>query len=246
MITNSFLMNNKEEKRSTIFNILILPLSVGLGLLLVSFLLPTILPGLAASLSGAAPKAFWYLSRATAISSYFILWVSMLLGLTMTSQLAAKGTTRAAIFEIHKFTSLMGLFFALFHAFILIGDQFLHLGVLNVLIPFASSTYRTVWVGLGQVAFYLWAIVVLSFYMRSQITKKVWRLIHFASFATFLLALTHGITSGTDAGLFSMQGFYWISGGILIFLIIYRILNTLLKNDELPSLQKVGSKNSPS
>ena len=132
----------------------------------------------------------------------------------------------------------MGLLFALFHALILIGDQFLHLGILNVLIPFATSSYKPLWVGLGQVAFYLWAILILSFYVRRQITKKGWRLIHFASFATFLLALSHGITSGTDAGLLSIQGFYWVSGGLFIFLTIYRILNTMLKNDLLTSQPK--------
>ena len=238
MTINPLSINNIEEKKNPILNILILPVGVGFGLLLVFLLLPNILPGLAVSIIGAAPKAFWYLSRATAISGYLILWVSMMLGLAMTGQLAAKGTTRAAIFEIHKFTSIMGLFFALFHAFILIGDQFLHLGILNIIIPFTSSSYRPLWVGLGQVVIFLWVILVVSFYMRRQITKKVWRFIHYASFATFLLALSHGITSGTDAGLLSMQGFYWVSCGLLIFLTIYRILNALLENDHLISIQK--------
>jgi len=236
---NPLTINHIEEKKNPFLNLLILPLGVGIGLFLIFLLLPNILPGLAVSIIGNAPKAFWYLSRAAAISSYLILWVSMMLGLAMTSQLAAKGTTRAAIFEIHKFTSIMGLFFAIFHGLILTGDQFLHLGILNVLIPFTISSYRPLWVGLGQVAFYVWAILVLSFYVRRQITKKGWRLIHFASFATFLLALFHGITAGTDAGLFSMQSFYWVSGGLCIFLTIYRILNALLKNDQLISPQKL-------
>jgi predicted ferric reductase len=235
---NSLPINKIKEKKKSLLNILILPVGVVLGLLLILFILPSIIPGLAASIIGTAPKAFWYLSRATAISSYLVLWVSMMLGLAMSSQLAAKGTTRAAIFEIHKFTSLMGLFFAIFHGLILIGDQFMHLGILNVLIPFATNSYRPLWVGLGQVAIYLWAILIFSFYVRKQITKKSWRLIHFASFATFLLALTHGITSGTDAGLLSLQGFYWMSGGLFIFLTIYRILNTLLINDVTISKQK--------
>lgn len=238
MVINPLSIINNEEKKNPLLKLLILPVGVVFGLLLVFLLLPNILPGLAASILGVAPKAFWYLSRATAISSYLILWVSMMLGLSMTSQLAAKGTTRAAIFEIHKFTSIIGLFFAVFHGLILMGDQFLHLGILNVLIPFATSSYRPLWVGLGQVTIYLWVILVLSFYVRRQITKKAWRIIHFISFATFLLALTHGITSGTDAGLLSMQGFYWVSGGLFIFLTFYRILNVLLKNDELISQQK--------
>ena len=238
MAINPSINNNEKEKKNSIFSLFILPIGAGLGLLLVFLLQPNILPGLAASIIGTAPKAFWYLSRATAISSYLVLWVSMMLGLAITNQLAVNGITRAAIFEIHKFTSIMGLFFALFHAFILIGDQFLHLGILNIIIPFASSSYRPLWVGLGQVAIYLWAILVISFYVRRQITKKVWRYMHFASFATFLLALSHGITSGTDAGLLSMQGFYWVSGGLFIFMTIYRILNALLKNDQLLSPQK--------
>ena len=238
MTINPLLINNEEEKKSSISSIFILPIGAGLGMLLIFLLLPNILPGLATSIIGTVPKGFWYLLRATAISSYLVLWVSMMLGLAMTGQLAAKGTTRAVIFEMHKFTSIMGMFFAIFHAFILIGDQFLHLGILNIIIPFASSSYRPLWVGLGQVAIYLWAILVISFYVRRQITKKGWRFIHFASFATFLLALSHGIMSGTDAGLLSMQGFYWISGGLFIFLTIYRILYTLLKNDQLISPQK--------
>ena len=238
MTINPLFTNNQEEKKPSIFNIFILPLGVGLGLVLVFIVLPNILPGLATSIIGASPKAFWYLSRATAILSYFILWMSMMLGLAMTSQLASKGTTRAAIFEIHKFTSLMGIFFAFFHALILMGDQFLKFGLLNVLIPFASFAYRPVWVGLGQVAIYVWVFLILSFYVRKVLTKKWWRIIHFASFATFLLALVHGITSGTDIGLFSMQSFYWVSGGLFIFLTIYRILITLLKNNELASIQK--------
>ena len=233
MIQNPLSINNNEEKKNPILDLLILTAGVGMGLIFVFLLLLTIIPGLAASIIGAAPKAFWYLSRASAICSYLILWVSMMLGLAMTNRLAAKGTTRAAIFEIHKFTSIMGLLFALFHALILTGDQFLHPGILNVLIPFALSSYRFFWVGLGQVAFYLWFILVASFYVRRQITKKGWRFIHFASFATFLLALFHGITSGTDAGFLSMQGVYLVSGGLFIFLTIYRIFSALLKNDPL-------------
>jgi predicted ferric reductase len=238
MTNNPLSLNINEEKKNPIPNMLILPVGVGFGLLLVFLLLPNIIPGLATSIIGTAPKAFWYLSRATAISGYLILWVSMMLGLAMTSQLAAKGTTRAALFEIHKFTSIMGLFFAIFHALILIGDQFLNLGILNVLIPFATNSYRPLWVGLGQVAIYIWAILVISFYVRRQITKYGWRLIHFASFATFLLILIHGITSGTDAGLLSMQGIYWVSGGFFFFLTLYRILKALLNNDQLLSSPK--------
>jgi predicted ferric reductase len=233
-------MSIKEEKKGELSPFLFLPFGVLLGLTLVYFLFPSVVSGMAISLIGNTPKAFWFLSRATAISSYIVLWISMMLGLLMTSQLASKGTNQAAIYEMHKFTSILGLSFAGLHALLLLGDQYLHFGLANILIPFSTTFYRPLWVGLGQVAFYVWLILITSFYIRRQITKTGWRLIHYASFATFLLALCHGITSGTDSGQISMQGFYWVSGGLFIFLTIFRILNGLLKSESTNLLSNIN------
>jgi predicted ferric reductase len=74
------------------------------------------------------------------------------------------------------------------------------------------------------VAFYLSAFVTGSFYIRKQIGQRAWRLIHFASFAVYLLALLHGITSGTDSGTILATLIYWSTGGSLLFLLFYRIL----------------------
>jgi predicted ferric reductase len=235
-------MSIKEEKKGGIspFLFLFLPVGVMLGLILVFFLFPSIVSGMAISLLGNTPKAFWFLSRATAISSYFVLWISMMLGLAMTTQLSSKGTNRAAIYEMHKFTSILGLVLAGLHALLLLGDQYLQFGLANILIPFSTTFYRPFWVGLGQVAFYVWLTLITSFYVRRQLSRTGWRWIHYASFATFLLALCHGITSGTDAGQISLQGFYWVSGGLFIFLTIFRILNSFLKTESTNLLSKIN------
>ena len=49
---------------------------------------PAWLSRLAASLAGVEPKAYWYLSRSSAIVGYFMLWASMVLGLAITNKLA--------------------------------------------------------------------------------------------------------------------------------------------------------------
>jgi predicted ferric reductase len=67
-------------------------------------------------------------------------------------------------------------------------------------------------------------IVTLSFYVRSRIGQKTWRSLHYVSFITYLVALLHGITAGSDASLLWVQQYYWISGGTLLFLLCYRIL----------------------
>jgi predicted ferric reductase len=121
--------------------------------------------------------------------------------------------------------SLLGIGFSLFHAFILIGDHYINYTWLQLLVPFASSNYRQFSVGLGQLSLYLLFLVSLTFYMRRTITQRLWRLIHFLSFALFLLALAHGVWSGTDAAGLWVRSLYWASGGSVIFLTAYRIFS---------------------
>jgi predicted ferric reductase len=104
------------------------------------------------------------------------------------------------------------------------GDHYIHYNLIQVLVPFASENYRPTWVGFGQLGFYIWAVVVLSFYVRKQIGQKTWRLVHYFSYASFLGLMIHGIFSGTDTASLWIQSLYWISGAGLLFLTIYRIM----------------------
>jgi predicted ferric reductase len=186
--------------------------------------LPTWLPALAGSVGGAEPTAFWYLSRASAIIAYLLAWLSMVLGVSMTNKLARLWPGGPVAFDLHQHTSLLSIAFALFHALILLGDKYIAYTPWQILTPFASSRYEPLWVGLGQVGFYLMLVVGLSFYVRKQITQKTWRLIHYLSFAMFLLVLAHGVMAGTDSGEPWAQTIYWVTGGGLLFLVFYRLL----------------------
>jgi predicted ferric reductase len=194
------------------------------GVLLATRLLPALLPGLTTSLLGEAPKAFWYLSRGSAMTAYLLLWLSMVFGLLITNRMARLWPGGPAAVDLHQFISLLGIGFALFHGLILMGDQYIQFSLAQIFVPFASQAYRPFAVGIGQVGFYLWAIVAFSFYVRRKIGSKTWRLVHFASFLAFAAALFHGMTSGTDTGSIWAILLYSASGIILLFLILYRIL----------------------
>ena len=127
-------------------------------------------------------------------------------------------------FDLHQYTSLLGLALALFHGLILLGDSYINYTLPQLLIPFASVNFNPVWVGLGQIGIYLWALVAFSFYVRAQIGTRSWRLIHFISFLAFMFALVHGVWSGSDSGTYWATIMYWYAGGSLLFLTIYRIL----------------------
>jgi len=198
-------------------------------------LLPYLLPGLTLSMTGADPKVFWYLSRGSAIASYGLLWLSMVFGVLLTNKLAQLWPGASLAYEVHQFVSLLGLAFGLLHGLLLMGDHYIQYSLAQVLTPFASVDYRPGWVGLGQLGFYCWAIIVGSFYVRKRIGRKAWRWIHLTSFICFLLALVHGLASGTDTSTATAQLYYWASGGILLFLIVYRVLGTVMKNQVAPA-----------
>jgi len=197
-------------------------LAIVMGSMIAAVLLPNWIPGLSSSLLGPEPKVYWYLSRGTAFASFGLLWLSMALGLMISNKLARMWPGGPIAFDLHQYTSILGLGMAIFHAFILLGDSYINYSVAQVLTPFASS-YESYWVGLGQVGIYLWLLLVLSFYVRKTIGTKSWRLLHFVSFVSFTLAMIHGINSGSDSGELWAMRMYWFAGGSLLFLTLYRV-----------------------
>jgi predicted ferric reductase len=207
--------------------LLLVALAMILGFSAAILLLPTWLPNMAISLAGDSPKVYWYLSRATAFVSLSVLWISMALGLGLTNKVARLWPGAPAAFAIHEYVSLLGLVFALFHALVLLGDRYINFTIAQIFMPFSTVDYRPVWVGIGQIGFYLWILVALSFYIRRIIGQKTWRVLHYLSFAMYLMGLFHGLFSGTDSTANWAGWYYWISGGSLIFLSVYRIVNTI-------------------
>ncbi len=202
-------------------------LAIIVGTLLAAVILPGWLPDLAASILGDSPKVYWYLSRGSALVAYFLLWMSMAFGLIITNRIARVWPGGATAVDLHQYTSLLGLGFGLFHALILLGDRFIQMNIFQILVPFNSQNYQPVWVGLGQIAFYAWLIIVGSFYLRKQLGGKTWRSIHYASFLAFALVTAHGLFSGTDGSAVWASAIYWIAGGSLLFLLYYRIMVTV-------------------
>ncbi len=216
------------ESSVNILSFLMFLVAITVGLLFAVLILPSWLPNMSFSLGGDAPKAYWYLSRATAFVSLSLLWLSMALGLGITNKMARLWPGAPAAFALHEYVSLLGLAFAVFHAIVILGDHYINFTLLQLLIPFSTVDYRPFWVGLGQIGFYTWAILAISFYVRPVIGQKSWRFLHYGSFGMYMLGIFHGLFSGTDTGAAWAQNYYWISAGSLLFLLMYRILAVVM------------------
>lgn len=165
----------------------------------------------------------WHLSRASAFVAYVLLWWSMILGLSITNRLARLWPGGPAATDLHEHASLLGLGFGVLHALVLLGDSYIGYTLPQILLPFGGS-YQTLWVGLGQIGLYLMALVAFSFYFRRWIGARAWRTIHFLSFVVFVLALLHGLFSGTDSSLPWAIWMYVSTGASVLAMTVYRIV----------------------
>ena len=173
----------------------------------------------------AETSAYWYMSRGAGLVSYVLLWATAAWGLLVSTKLA-KGLVAAPFAAgLHEFLSLTTLSFAAFHGLVLLGDRYVNFSLINVVYPFAATTYRPGWVGLGQLGFYLTAALVISFYARKNVGPRAWRVAHYLTFPAYGLVLIHGITSGTDSSALPVQVMYLVTGTAIVFLVYYRLLS---------------------
>jgi predicted ferric reductase len=93
-------------------------------------------------------------------------------------------------------------------------DNYINISLLQSLTPF-STEYRPIWTGLGTISLYMMISLVFSFYLVNRIGFKAWRIIHYISFAAFVLTLVHGITAGSDTNTPWMQAIYLATGFIV-------------------------------
>ncbi len=178
-------------------------------------------------LTGDTP-AYWYLARVSALMGYLFIWLSMVWGLLLSTKVVKSRVSPAMTFSTHEFLSLMGLGFAVFHAFVLLGDSYLKFGLADVLLPFHAS-FKPALVGTGTISLYLYALLVGSFYLRKRIGQKAWRALHYTTFAAFLAVTAHGLLIGTDSTLTIVRVMYLSAASSVLFLVYYRMLTAKKK-----------------
>ncbi len=130
---------------------------------------------------------------------------------------------RPVSFALHKDLALVGLALSALHGLLLLGDHTYAFSLLAITIPFASP-YAPAPVAIGQLAFYVVAIVTGSFYVRRQIGQRAWRTIHYLTFLGFVGVTTHGITSGSDTAAPWAVWAYLVPVAAVGFFFAYRVV----------------------
>ena len=142
-------------------------------------------------------QLLWYTTRGAGAVSLVLLSVVVVLGLLARVRFETRGWPRFLSAAVHRDLALMTLVFLLLHIVTAVVDPFTHLGLVAALVPFGSY-YRTVWLGLGTIAFELLIAIVATSLLRQHIGARVWRAIHWLAYASWPIAVLHGLGSGSD------------------------------------------------
>jgi len=165
---------------------------------------------------------FWFVSRASAIVAYLMLWLSMAWGIAMSSKGLRGRVSGPLAYTLHNVTSWLALAFGAVHGLTLIGDASFPFTVPDVLIPFVS-TYEPVLVGIGTLGLYLGVMATAAFYLR-RLGLKVWRTIHGLSYLMFALVTVHSVALGSDTGTAVMKLMYVTAGASVALLTMFRVM----------------------
>lgn len=146
----------------------------------------------------------WYTARASGLVAWALVSASVLWGLALSTRALGKRPRPAWLLDLHRYLGGLAVVFTGVHIAAIVSDSYVHFGVIEVLVPFAS-TWKPSAVALGIVSLYLLLAIELTSLLRKHLPRKAWRRVHFASFPLFVFTTLHLLTAGTDLGNRTLQ-----------------------------------------
>ncbi|MER5796179.1 ferric reductase-like transmembrane domain-containing protein [Streptomyces sp. NPDC001980] len=144
-------------------------------------------------------ETLWYANRATGAVCLVLFTVVVLLGIAVRLRTRLPGLPRFGTMSLHRTLSLSATAFLALHITTAVVDGYVSISPLDALVPFASD-YQPLWLGLGTVALDLLLAVLVTSLLRDRLGHRTWRAVHWLAYASWPVALIHGIGIGTDAG----------------------------------------------
>lgn len=169
-------------------------------------------------------QLWWFVARAGGLMSWFLCTLAVVWGMALSTRLLGKRPTPAWLLDLHRFLGALAAIFASVHVAALVADGYVHFGVVDVLVPMASS-WKPGPVAWGIAGFYLLLAVELTSLARRWLPLRLWRSVHMASLPLWAFSTAHLLTAGTDAGNAAVWSAILVSTGAVLFVTVVRILS---------------------
>jgi sulfoxide reductase heme-binding subunit YedZ len=161
-------------------------------------------------------EVLWVVGRASGAVALLLLTAVVLLGIVTRSGRPLPGLPRFAVLLAHRNLALLATVFVVLHVGTLLLDSYAKLNLADVVVPFAGS-FKPFWQGLGTVAFDLILAIVLTSLLRHRLGLRVFRAVHWFTYAMWPIALLHAVGNGTDA---SSGWFLWLAVGSVLLVLV--------------------------
>lgn len=139
----------------------------------------------------------WYATRAAGLVTIALLTAAMVLGILNAGRFATNRWPRFLVQGLHRNLSLLALGFLALHIGTTVIDSYTSIGLTDAFVPFLSP-YKRFWLGLGAVGFDLMIALAVTSLSRLRIGHRTWRLVHWAGYFCWPVAIAHGLGIGTD------------------------------------------------
>jgi sulfoxide reductase heme-binding subunit YedZ len=117
---------------------------------------------------------------------------------------------------VHRNASLLAIAFLFVHIGTSLLDGFAPIRLIDVAIPFGSA-YRPLRLGFGAVAFDWLIAVALTSVFRRRLGYRGWRATHWLAYASWPVAVLHGLGAGSDTKTIWMLG---LTGACVIAVVV--------------------------
>jgi len=168
------------------------------------------------------PQFWWYLTRAAGIVAWLMLTASVLWGIVLSTKAFPEQRRPAWLLDLHRWLGGLAVSFTAIHLGALVADNYVHFGLADLTVPFASS-WKPWAVALGVVAMWLLVAVEATSLAMKRLPRRTWRWIHMSSYAVFLLVSLHAALAGTDRSHWLYQGTATVTIVAVVWATVYRL-----------------------
>jgi sulfoxide reductase heme-binding subunit YedZ len=144
-------------------------------------------------------EALWALGRGTGVVALVMFTVAIVIGIAARSGRPLPGLGRFGTSDLHRTAALTGTGLIAVHLTSLLADPYAQLKLVDFLVPFLA-TYRPLWLGLGTLAVDTLVVVTVVSLLRQRLGPRIFRIVHWATYVLWPVAVLHALGSGTDAG----------------------------------------------
>jgi sulfoxide reductase heme-binding subunit YedZ len=166
---------------------------------------------------------FWIVARATGLAAYAAICISILSGVALRTSVLDFIAKNRAMRSLHDFSAWIWIPLGVAHVVALVLDRTARIAPLDALVPFRTD-YGQLAIGLGTLSLDLFAVILVTSWVRRRMDDGLWRAIHRASYIAFALLFLHSFLAGTDFDAPVISSISWAAAAGLGILAVSRVL----------------------